>query len=132
MKDILSTIEGGTGQQVSEEKCSVLFANGVSEENKVAVQGTLCVQHEAFETKYLGLPTPEGRISKNFFKSLGDRLCQKTSDWSEKLMSCAAKEVLIKSVALPCHTVWVFSSFLQDCVMISQVKYADIGGEQRK
>jgi hypothetical protein len=53
----------------------------------------------AAEEKYLGLPTPEGRMSKGRFKSTKDRLAKKCSSWAERYMSGGAKEVLIKLVA---------------------------------
>jgi hypothetical protein len=53
----------------------------------------------AAEEKYLGLPTPEGRMSKDRFKSTKDRLAKKCSSWVERYMSGGAKEVLIKLVA---------------------------------
>jgi hypothetical protein len=54
---------------------------------------------EAVYEKYLGLPTPEGRITKDKFKTTKEMLVRKFSNWVERNMSSRAKEVLIKSVA---------------------------------
>jgi hypothetical protein len=47
----------------------------------------------------LGLPTPEGRMKASRFQPIKERFGKKLTDWSEKFMSMAAKEALIKSVA---------------------------------
>ena len=52
-------------------------------------------QHE----KYLGLPSLVGRLKRNTFQQLKERLANKLSGWKEKLLSGAGKEVLIKAVA---------------------------------
>ena len=51
-----------------------------------------------FEEKYLGLPVPDGRMSKGKFKSTKGKFTKHASDWSEKYMSSGAKDILIKSV----------------------------------
>jgi hypothetical protein len=68
-----------------------------------------CCQHNNGE-KYLGLPTPEGRLDKDKFKTTKERLVKRFSSWAEKYMSSSAKEVLIKSVAhaIPTYVMGVF------------------------
>jgi hypothetical protein len=60
---------------------------------------TLHVANTATQGKYLGLPTPEGRMNKNKFKSTKEKLVNKCTSWEEKHMPMGAKEVLIKAVA---------------------------------
>jgi hypothetical protein len=43
--------------------------------------------------------TPDGRMSKGKFKSTKQQLVKRLSNWTGRLMSSGAKEVLIKSVA---------------------------------
>ena len=66
---------------------------------------------ESFESKYLGLPTPEGRMKDEQFQPIMDRFGKRCSDWSKKFMSFAAKEVHVKSnvQALP---TFIMSAFL--------------------
>jgi hypothetical protein len=69
------------------------------------------------EEKYLGLPTPQGRMSENNFKSTKERLAKRLSTYAERHMSSGAKEVLIKSVAHAIPTyVMGFSNCRQYCV----------------
>jgi hypothetical protein len=51
------------------------------------------------DKKYLGLPTPEGRMNKDKFSSTKERLIKRFTNWAERDMSTGTKEVLIKSVA---------------------------------
>lgn len=87
-----------------------MFGAACSEENKEEVTWVLNVQNVAREEKYLGLPTPEGRMGKERFKSMKEKLAKRFDNWNEKFMSAGAKEVLIKSVAqaIPTYTMGVF------------------------
>jgi hypothetical protein len=51
------------------------------------------------DEKYLGLLTREGRINKDKFRSMKEKLIRRFMNWVERNMSMRAKEVLIKSVA---------------------------------
>jgi hypothetical protein len=74
------------------------------------VRSTLNVSRDRFEDKYLGYPTPEGRMNKGKFQPSKDRLGKKLNNWVEKLMSMGAKDELIKSVAqaIPNHAMSIF------------------------
>jgi hypothetical protein len=63
-----------------------------------------------FEPKYLGLPTPEGRMHKGKFESLQAKLARCLIEWDENHKSQAAKEFLIKAVAqaIPLYVMRVF------------------------
>jgi hypothetical protein len=52
-----------------------------------------------FEAKYLGLPTPNGRVRRGLFQTLEERFHKRMTTWKEKHLSAAGKEVLIKLVA---------------------------------
>lgn len=68
------------------------------------------MQTDTFESKYLGLPTSEGRMKDGQFQPIMDRFGKRCNDWSEKFMSFAAKEVHVKYVvqALPTFIMSVF------------------------
>jgi hypothetical protein len=74
------------------------------------VKGVLQVTQETFETKYLGLPTPDGRMSKGKFKSLQEKLIKRLIQWGEVYLSQGGKEVLIKAVAqaIPVYVMGIF------------------------
>jgi hypothetical protein len=65
----------------------------------VEAKAALEVTHESFGAKYLGLPTPEGRMTKRKFPSLEPKLAKCLVEWDDNHKSHAAKEILIKSIA---------------------------------
>jgi hypothetical protein len=81
------------------------------------VKNTLAVVQETFETKYLGLPTPEGRMGKEKFESLQARLAKCLIEWDDNHKSQAAKEVLIKAIAqaIPVYVMSVLKLPLSLC-----------------
>jgi len=87
-----------------------MFGTLCSEKDKNSVRGELQIEKEAFEEKYLVLPTLEGRMKKDQFQPILARFGKRMADWSDKNLSMAGKEVLIKSVAqaLATYTMGVF------------------------
>jgi hypothetical protein len=84
---------------ISEGKCSILFSSICSVINQTQIKNILSIQHSTFDEKYLGFPTPEGRMKKEKFQPTKEIFVKKLSVWNENHMSMAAKETLIKSVA---------------------------------
>jgi len=64
------------------------------------VNALLGAQETTFEPKYLGLPTPEGRMKSERFQPIQERLGKHIAMWTEKFLSTGGKEILIKSVGL--------------------------------
>jgi hypothetical protein len=59
---------------------------------------TLQVVVQKCENKYLGLPTPEGRVSKGKFQSLQGKLVKRLMQVEENQMAQGGREVMIKAV----------------------------------
>jgi hypothetical protein len=118
VNSVLREYEKGTGQLLSPTKCSIMLGQNCSEEDGEAVASILNVGSMNLEEKYLGLPIPEGQIKDGKLKSTKEKLQKKCSDWNKKIMSGAAKEALIKSVAQAISTyamiVFKFSAGLCD------------------
>jgi hypothetical protein len=110
IKDVISAFEEGSGQLLSANKCSLLFSDNCPEPIQQQVRQTLDVSRDTFEDKYLGYPTPEGRMRKGKFQPSKERLSKKLNNWAERLMSMGAKDELIKSVAqaIPIHSMSIF------------------------
>jgi hypothetical protein len=110
IKSALATFEKGSGQLLSVSKCSILFSDQCSQISQNSVRQIMEVHREEFEDKYLGLPTPDGRMKKGKFQPYKDPLGKKLTNWAERYMSMGAKDELIKSVvqAIPIHVMSVF------------------------
>ena len=110
VKSALATYCSATGQMVNFDKCSLMFNDKQNDNTIASIKSVLEVHKEVFEAKYLGLPTPEGRMKKEKFQTITDRMIKRCHAWDEKCLSSAGKEILIKSVAqaIPVYVMSVF------------------------
>lgn len=110
VKKALATFQNCTGQLLSPNKCSLLFSEKCPVDTQTGIREVLDVANSTFESKYMGLPTPEGRMKDEDFQPIMERFMKRCSNWSGRYMSFAAKEVHVKSViqALPTFTMGVF------------------------
>jgi hypothetical protein len=113
VKSVIDTYASATGQLINPSKCSILFSAGCNELIQAQVRGVLNVMKPEFEDKYLGLPTPEGRLTRGKLEVLKAKLVKRLMLWGD--FSQGRKEILIKAVAqaLPMFIMGVFKlSFL--------------------
>jgi len=106
-----------TGQQINPTKCSIMFSEKGQAESQEQVCTILQIDKPVFDAKYLGLLTPLGRVKGTRFQHLKERLSKRLKDYTERNMSVAAKDVLIKAVAqaLPTYSMSVFKLPLGLC-----------------
>ena len=99
-----------TGQSLNFDKCSILFGSTCPVNIQEEVRGALNVTTLVFEEKYLGLPTPDGRMSKEKFQNLQMSLTKRLIQWGDGHLAQPGRETLIKSVAqaLPTYLMGVF------------------------
>jgi hypothetical protein len=123
VNEVLRTYEASTGQLLSPAKCSLMLGQKCSNEEGERVSSILMVENMTFDEKYLGLPIPEGCMKNDKFKPTKEKLQKKCSDWSEKYMSGAAKETLVKSVAqaVANYAMSVFKFSASLCDELSQI-----------
>jgi hypothetical protein len=115
--ELLTKYATSTGQLINPGKCSLLFGKICPDEIKARIKLVLHTDQEEFETKYLGLPTPDGRMSSGKFQSLQASLAKCLVEWDDNHKSQAAKEVLIKAIAqaIPVYVMSVFKLPLGLC-----------------
>jgi hypothetical protein len=109
MKEVLETYASCTGQLINPCKCSIMFGQSSPTAVQNQIKQTLQISN-SFEDKYLGFPTPEGRMTKGKFQSLQERLWKRIMLWGEKFLSTGGKEILIKAVlqAMPVYVMGLF------------------------
>ena len=110
IKVALELYGAATGQSLNYDKCSMLFGESCPLDVKEQVRVVLGVTSESFEEKYLGLPTPEGRMSKGRFQSLQMSMTKRLIQWGDGILAQPGREVLVKLVAqaLPTYIMGVF------------------------
>lgn len=117
VKNALNQFQRCTGQLLSTSKCSILFSEHCPNEVQEEIKDILACETSTFESKYLGLPTPEGKMKDSNFQPIMDRFMKRCNDWAGRFMSFAAKEVHVKSVVqgLPTFAMGVFKFSVGFC-----------------
>ena len=85
-----------------------MFGKSCPADAQEGIKAALQVTQVEFEPKYLGLPTPDGRMTRGKFQSIQEKMVKRIVLWGEG--SQGGKEVLIKAVAqaLPTFLMGVF------------------------
>lgn len=109
IRGLLDVFARATGQLINPQKCSILFGKHCRSGDKDDVVRVLGVQNASFEEKYLGLPTPNRRMSKGRFKNIQEKFTKRFVMWCDH-MARSGRKVLIKSIAqaLPTYLMSVF------------------------
>ena len=110
VKEVLQDYALGTGQLINPTKCSMLFSTATPVEVQNSISNTLQLVNASLEDKYLGFPTPDGRMCKGKFLSLQERIWKRIMLWGENFLSSGGKEIMLKSViqAIPVYVMGVF------------------------
>ena len=108
MKATVDLYGAATGHSLNYKNCSLLFGAACPVAVQEQVRGVLKVTSTVFEEKYLGLPTPEGGMSRGKFQTIQAKLLKRMVQWGE--FSNGGKEILIKAAAqaLPTYVMGVF------------------------
>jgi hypothetical protein len=107
---VLETYSEGSGQKINLQKSSLFFGNSCPDDIKQRVKMSLNVQNEALQSTYLGMPTYVGQSQINAFNFISESMWKRVQGWSDKPLSRAGKEVMLKSVAQAIPT-YVMSCF---------------------
>lgn len=74
LQEILNTYSRCSGQLVNKDKFAVFFSSNCTVDVKHEVRSVLQIDTEALVEKYLGLPTALGRVTKDAFEYMPNRL----------------------------------------------------------
>jgi hypothetical protein len=121
LMDILQVYQEGSGQMVNIHKSAIFFSDNCQDPAKQEMMQIIGIDNEALSEKYLGLPTAVGRSTKKAFEHIPSRIRSIMGGWSEKKLSGAAKETLIKSVAqtVPTYSMSCFHLSPDTCKKIT-------------
>ncbi|GLT55032.1 hypothetical protein SLA2020_281860 [Shorea laevis] len=110
LQSVLSHYELASGQRLNLEKTSIFFSKNTPLIARTQILQASGVQASNRFEKYLGLPALVGRSRRRAFMSVKDRIWCRISNWKNKLLSQAGKEILLKAVAqsIPTYTMSVF------------------------
>ncbi|KAL9670481.1 hypothetical protein QQ045_008034 [Rhodiola kirilowii] len=110
IRDVLKRYEAVSGQKVNYSKSKAVCSSNVAGSFKQMVVDSLQTKTVGSHSLYLGLPILFGNKKIPLLRSIEEKVLRKTSDWKNKLLSGAGKEILIKSVlqAIPLYAMSCF------------------------
>uniref|UniRef100_A0A803P4Z4 Reverse transcriptase n=1 Tax=Cannabis sativa TaxID=3483 RepID=A0A803P4Z4_CANSA len=122
-KEVLHLYEKATGQQVSLQKSSLYFSPNTTIRDQNLISNYMGIQVRATFEKYLGLPQYFGRLKKQVFHYLKDKIWNHLNNWKHKVFSKGGKEVLLKSViqAIPTYTMACFRLSIATCHSLESI-----------
>jgi hypothetical protein len=102
--------ESASGQRLNREKTSIFFSRNTPTHTQSQILAAAGIRSTNSLEKYLGLPAMVGRSRRQAFMSIKDRIWCRISNWRNKFLSQAGKEILIKAVAqsIPTYTMSIF------------------------
>ncbi|GJM96164.1 hypothetical protein PR202_ga12977 [Eleusine coracana subsp. coracana] len=116
--NILAAYQQGFGQMINIVKSAIFFSANCEASTKEEVKQITGIMTDALCEKYLGLPMAVGRSSKEAFEPIPRKIRGLMGGWSEKQLSYAARETLIKSVAQAIPT------YSMSCFLLSLITSA--------
>jgi hypothetical protein len=99
ISDILDIYHTGSGQLVNKDKSAVFFSDNCDDVANEDVHEALLIPNEALCKKYMGLSTTVGNVSDGTFDYVPERIRSFIHGWGGSMLSCAGREVLLKSNA---------------------------------
>ncbi|XP_012441984.1 uncharacterized protein LOC105766996 [Gossypium raimondii] len=100
-----------SGQRVNLDKCTVCFSPNTNAASRAMIGGLLKMKVVTQFDGYLGLPLLIGKKKSAAFKSILDRVANRTNSRSKRLLSNGGNEIFIKSILQSIPT-YAFSVFL--------------------
>ena len=85
------------GQRVSSQKSSVYFSPNTNSAVVAEVCNILDIQQTEDLSRYLGVPTITGRVTKATFQGVIDKVDKRLAGWKTKCLSLAGRATLIQS-----------------------------------
>ncbi|CAL1372026.1 unnamed protein product [Linum trigynum] len=119
---VLNEYEELSGQRVNLAKSAVCFSRNIALTDQEFLGQVLGVGAVGVHDKYLGLPTLIARSKVETFRYLEEKLLARLQGWKQRTLSWAAKETLIKAVAmaLPLHVMSCFKLPLSLCWLLDR------------
>lgn len=96
---ILQIYEKVSEQAVNLNKSAITFGSRVQDTMKTRLRYVLNIHNDGGCGKYLGFPEVIGRKKNEIFEFILEKIKNRTRGWSNKYISEAGKEILLKTIA---------------------------------
>uniref|UniRef100_A0A8R7PSC9 Reverse transcriptase domain-containing protein n=1 Tax=Triticum urartu TaxID=4572 RepID=A0A8R7PSC9_TRIUA len=123
LHNILDIYKTASGQMVNCSKSAIFFSANCTDETKAMVHVNMEIETEALVEKYLGLPTAISKSSDVQFEHIATNIRKLVNGYVPKLLSSAAREVLIKAVcqAIPTYSMSCFRLSKKLCKKLTNI-----------
>lgn len=106
IKQCLERFSTASGQKVSLNKSQIFFSKNVGSDKARALTELAGIPPTNNLGKYLGVPSIHGRITKELFNPILDKMDERLEGWKMRFLSIAGRQVLAQSVlhSIPYYT----------------------------
>lgn len=106
IKECLDKFSAASGQKVSLSKSQIFFSNNVSAGEATNIVDAAGIPRTTELGKHLGVPSLHGRVTKNLFAPMIERVNNRLEGWKMRVLSMAGRQVLVKSTlsSIPYYT----------------------------
>lgn len=132
VRDCLDCFCAWLGQTINFEKSSLMFSSNVPQSTADDIIGLAGIPHTKDIGVYLGLPMINGRVSKNSFGYLLDKLHKKLAGWKADTLPFAGRVTLAKHVlnTLPFYSMQVMRLPVALCDEMNRICRSFIWGHK--
>lgn len=123
---IIGVYEATSGQRINLDKTEITVSSNIAPDKHKELSNRMGVRDVEKHGKYLGLPTLIGRVKRNIFCGVVEKVSNKLKDWKEKFLSQAGKEVLIKTV------IQAIPTYAMSCFLIPNTTCQDVEKEEAR
>ena len=99
LKYVLQTYSSSSGQRINLQKSSLYFGLHCPADIKLKVMDSLNVHNDVLQSTYLGMPSFVGKSRMSVFNFITENMWKRVQAWSDRPLSRAGKEILLKSMA---------------------------------
>uniref|UniRef100_A0A803Q5E7 procollagen-proline 4-dioxygenase n=1 Tax=Cannabis sativa TaxID=3483 RepID=A0A803Q5E7_CANSA len=123
ISNLLRLFEEASGQKVNASKSSIFFSSNTDGSTRTQICSTLNMNEALEGSLYVGLPNIIGRNKKAMLGFVKNKVIARINSWDGKFLSCAGKEILLKTViqSLPTYAMSVFLLPLCTCKEIEKL-----------
>ncbi|XP_074314431.1 uncharacterized protein LOC141649645 [Silene latifolia] len=97
MKHVLDNFCLASGEKISNAKSRVFFSNNTEQINREEVCAALGFEETDDLGTYLGMPTINGRVTRQTFSHLEEKINRRLAGWATKRLSLAGRTTLVQS-----------------------------------